>query len=192
MDNLIFLLVFAAIAGLQWLFKKMQENAQRVEHDRQASRKVVAEPQRRPVQQPAQIETEEEERMRKFLEALGLPSGSSAPSSPPPQPVFVPPPIPQSAPPLPRRAKVRHKPVPVAVEEEEGPRGGVVEAASKAFETASRIDVSADRETGTASVLIPTQPAHKAAYPLPELLTPKGLREAMVLREVLGPPLALR
>jgi hypothetical protein len=80
----------------------------------------------------------------------------------------------------------------VLVQEDEGPQGGVVAEASKAFATASRIDVSADRHTETASILIPAQLAHKAAYALPQLLTPNGLREAMVVWEVLGPPLALR
>jgi len=198
MDNLIFLLVFAAIAGLQWFFKRMQENAQRVQQERQQERRVEAAPQRRATPPPVQMESEEEVRMRKFLEALGLPSEPAAPP-PPKEPVFVPPAIPKQAlplPNLPRRARAQHQPRPVPVlfeeEEEEGPKGGVVAQASKDFAAASRIDVSADRDTDTASVLIPVQLAHKAAYALPQLLTPNGLREAMVVREVLGPPLALR
>jgi len=91
-EQLLVILIFAAIAVANQFLKKSREGGGSVPDDKV---KTVRPPVYRPVAQ--QRQESDEERMRKFMEALGVPA-----TSPPPRkierPVRVPQPVPSSRP----------------------------------------------------------------------------------------------
>lgn len=151
----------------------------------------------------------EEERMRRFLEALGLPTTEPPPPSRapvPPRParpvVAAPPPIPAPSLRQPRPV-APPPPMPAARSLDELERStfpvekialpDLVTSPVREFETVSS-RVTAAREDRP---LIRDTPAKPALTPVAELLraalaSPQQLRTAFVLREILGPPPGLR
>lgn len=163
MEQLLILLLIGAGAVVKMLIERAQNKGS----DAPPAAPML--PRRGPAPQT------EEERMRKFLEALGMPSGSSPPPpvqprrvpEPPPRRIPVPPPIPRPA------AEVKPKPV-------ELPREVIV--------------VPPDALTPPTPTLI------EAPSPLPAgapnfralLRSPETARTAILAAEILGPPKALQ
>ncbi len=162
-------------------------------------------PQGRP--RPIQQGESEQERLRRFLEALGVPAGQAPPPRPQPQPpVYEPSPVVRPAP------EPRPIPQPVFQEQEEMPLAGRLEEPAAAMESIgtqfdqmasgvvlppvaellTREDVVAldavaahEEVTGTA-IQRPDAVTAKAVKAL--LASPESIRTAFVLSEILGPP----
>ncbi|HEY5892976.1 MAG TPA: hypothetical protein VIT91_07065 [Chthoniobacterales bacterium] len=114
MENLLFLLLVGLIALLRWLFfggglKRILESLQGdlQNTNKQGPQRTAPPVMQRPANGPRPGETAEERQMRKFMEALGLPSDPAAPPQPRPQP----PPTPRPVPPPQNRAPLPIPPV---------------------------------------------------------------------------------
>ncbi|HKP93866.1 MAG TPA: hypothetical protein VJS88_08200 [Chthoniobacterales bacterium] len=178
-DHPAVLLLIAAIGLVRWLVQKAKEG----------QRDVPPPPPAEPIQRGAETQTEEE-RIRRFLEALGQPKGTAPPKVVPkivprPQPfrprIFpnlpplttVPPVLPQSAPPPP--------PPPLPIERP------VFTPISRTVPTFEVQDVA--RQSG------PAPEKRRAVSALPfkaRLNSIQDLRSAIVLREIFGPPRSLQ
>jgi hypothetical protein len=101
--NLIFLIVVAAVGAINWWLEQQKKKAaERENQDRPPER-----PQRRVFETPGP--DSEQERLRKFLEALGVPQ-EPARTEPPPPPV-APPPMRETPPPVRRQPRPMPRPV---------------------------------------------------------------------------------
>lgn len=222
--NLLFLLIIAIIGVINWLSKKAEE--------KQASQK----PPPGPAPQRGELSSEEE-RMRRFLEALGVPTDQQppppakprpAPAAPKPLPTIVPRgeiasghgelretlrkarekvetlrpkaevrPVPKSPPQLPRR--------PLSLDEEEAPAVPVAKLHLPELRTPEVPEFQTVSSHVTAIPFEAPVPAESDAYKyVPDksavsqeqwrafLRSPRDLRAAIVLREVLGPPRGLQ
>ena len=156
-----------------------------------------------PVEQTqTQTQAAEAERLRKFLEALGVPA-----NQPPPKPIQTAPrpvqPLPRPTQrPLPRpvaKKPVVRKPAPVAEPEEMALAGRLEGAADSVEQVGADFDLMAKgmamqpipelerrAEADGARQVQPTAVTGKSIHDL--LRSPDSLRSALVLREVLGPP----
>jgi hypothetical protein len=182
LENPIILIIVIAAAVLRWLWQRSQVENQ------DSERPVVP---GEPVPRGGETQTEEE-RIRRFLEALGQPATSTPPRKVTPKRVVetlrrlseptlpplvtVPPPLP-SAPisaPLP-------PPIPIPPMEEPLFKPAIVQEAG--FEVR-------DLSVPTSSDLI--SPVTGSQNFLLQLRSAEGLRNAIVLREVFGPPRSLQ
>jgi hypothetical protein len=175
-------LIFVAIGFVRWLIQKAKDSTD------------VSQPPAAPPAEPIPRSNpqSEEERIRRFLEALGQPRGAQ-----PPAPVArratvrrevtpVPPPLRSPLPPL----KTVPPPLPTAVE----PRPMLEQVEPRVFKPAmageSRFEIrppgEADDEPRRSGKV--TQPDTFAG----RLRTAQSLRDAIVLREILGPPRSLQ
>ena len=143
-------------------------------------------------------QTMEDERLRKFMEALGVPS-----DAPPPRKISRPPPQPVTARALPQRVP------PVVKRQAPPPRPVVAPArarAESAYQTetvgrtqAAKIDYEIHEiQVPVAAAVSAASVPGTTAAPLPTvdfrslLRSPSSVRTAMVLKEILGPPRALQ
>lgn len=187
------LYIAAAVYGvISWWKNKDGENTE------QDSSEIRQQPEvRRPI--PQQQKESDEERMRRFLESLGVPTAPQPPTARKPYPVRSPEvrrPIPQVSRPRPCPAP---KPI-VVPDPEEMPLAGRLEEPAKSIE-----GVSAEFDRMASGVVLPamaevvafaevrggTQAEPKAVTTKSihtALRNPDTLRTAFVLREVLGPP----
>ena len=198
------LYIAAAVWGvISWWRNKNGENV-----ERQAEEETPPQPEVRRTAAPQPAESEAE-RMRRFLEALGVPGGQQRPAPQPP--VQRPPaqkPVARPVPPIPvprPRPIARPKPAPIPEPEEMALAGRLEESASSIegigaefdrmsggvvlpamAELATRADVTAFAEVSGATQVIPTAVTAKSIHLA--LRSPDILRTAFVLREVLGPP----
>jgi hypothetical protein len=173
------LLIIAAVALLRWLIQRGKGEAQNTETPPAPSQ---------PITRGGETQTEEE-RVRKFLEALGQPPGTTPPKVAPRRRYVEP----QIFPKLPR-LKTAPPPVPQA------------HVAQASMPPPMPIEIVTQR---AATVLEPNFEVHEVARqtssePLPEinraagfaarfkLGTPQDLRTAIVLREIFGPPRSLQ
>ena len=216
--NLIFLLIMAIIGVINWLTnKKSEETPPQNTPQRKSASPTSSRPQR-----PA---NSEEERMRKFLEALGIPADHApppvkpreTPSGPPrplpklePKPPFVaghPLPLPRSKPrpvapvppPLPAREEVSqdHRPAPsLPVEQLHIPTlktPDVPEFVTTASKVSAIPTEKLIAQESDAYSIAPELSSRGASEGIRALLaTPASLRNAVLLREVLGPPRGLQ
>ncbi|MEQ1851402.1 MAG: hypothetical protein ABMA01_07400 [Chthoniobacteraceae bacterium] len=95
--NIIFLIVFAAVGVVNWWLERKKKQAESDETPQPRR------PQARPTVGPAPAGESEQERLRRFLEALGVPQQPGAPQPPaqsPPRPMreITPPPTPRPVP----------------------------------------------------------------------------------------------
>jgi hypothetical protein len=232
-EQLIFLVVIAVVGLLQWIARIVQERREAEAEKRGQSGAppppvVGAPPQRTP------RNVTEEERVRKFMEALGVPTAPAptAPPEPPRQTAPTPPPQRQQQPrpakpprtrpidpfPLPRSAP---KPPPLPTQQFPQPQVTVpaapptyqrpivlptaettmfrpartstaaqrqVEEDAYALNVASAYEPSAPPTTSTAAPVATSGISAVAA----RLATQDGLREAIVLREIFGPPRSMQ
>jgi hypothetical protein len=173
------LLIIAAVALLRWLIEKGKGEAQNKETPPAPSQ---------PITRGSETQTEEE-RIRKFLEALGQPRGTTPPKVAPRR-RQVEPKI------FPRLPRLTTKPPPL-------PQASEAQASTPPL---MPIEVATQR---LAPALEPDFEVHEVARqtssePLPEsrraaafatrikLGTPQDLRTAIVLREIFGPPRSLQ
>ncbi len=192
MNDTLILLVLAGLAALfKWLTSLGSENSEKPEPP---SPNEQASPSRPPAQS-------EEERIRRFLEALGAPPGTRPPPPVRPRRVVTP------ATPTPpaQKAKARRKwvqPLPPLVTTPEA-SGLPPPLPTAAFEPAVTEVAPAVTEAPPAQVILPSGPgqmprgtAPSRAMPrqsLGTLLRQRGsVRQAIILREVLGPPRGLQ
>ncbi len=196
-DFEIILYIAAAVWGvISWIRNKKSEQS---ESEPAPLRQA---PETRAEQTQTQTEAAEAERLRKFLEALGVPATQQPPkpvqSAPRPvQPQPRPVRRPQQQRPIPQVA-VR-KPAPVVEKEEMAFAGRLEEPAHSVEQVGADFDSMAK---GMAMQPIPelerraeadgerqVQPTAVTAKSIHDLLrSPDSLRSALVLREVLGPP----
>jgi hypothetical protein len=224
MENIYFLILVAVIGLVRWI-AQMAENKRNADAARRAGTASAESRPNAPVERaPAQSE---EERIRKFMEALGMPTDQpppppvqptavmrapearTAPAQPQPQErrrTFAPPPVD----PFPR--PVFQRPT-VVVEPRQAPAPPPLPAApppplptretSVLVEQASRTTASAapeftvqdiDEAAAEAALTREARRASGAAIVtspvslVERLSTHEGLRDAMVLREIFGPP----
>ena len=181
------ILVALAIGFLRWLVSQKGQ-----------ARKGESQPPKTPAQPIPRSDAESEEaRIRRFLEALGQPPGAKPPpavarrSSPREAVSHVPPPIRSPLPPL----TTVPPPQPAATEPPPLPR----QDETRIFTPAIAIDPFFEvRETGraddpalpsrTAKTSLGGQATGLAAW----LATRQALRDAIVLREIFGPPRSLQ
>ncbi len=196
MEQFVILIIIALISLVNWLMEKSAEHKKLKELERQRELRGDANPME-PLEeewvaaplQPTELQKTEPptagRQMRELYEALGLPSPEEDSTPPLPAPVLVkkssPPPIPNRAQPSPQiiLAPLREEPF------HEGP----------AKKTKPHADFQAMKEA--AARFAKSQEA--AAKPVGGsnslrdhlLKNPESLRDAIVLREILGPPKAL-
>ena len=189
LDNLLFLL-FVAIAIFFQILTRVATKARKGPGD-PTPRSTPPSQISRPI--PREPDDTDEQRIRKFLEALGQPTSSTPPAPIAPRPRYqpptvlprVPPPLRSPLPPLTTRppesepfqprvaqapALVRQGPPPI-----ESPP--VIATAAEAYAIAPQsISKSAEARTNLATTLRSTS----------------GLRDAIILREIFGPPRSLQ
>lgn len=195
MDFLIFLVLAGVALAFRWLTKQAAE---------QSEKNSSSEPNERPVRPPSESE---EERVRRFLEALGVPPGTKPP--PPIKPRSVQPRRPETSQPPPPR-KVRRslvQPLPPLVTTPDTPAAPppvapvavepppLVETRPEAFLSPPSEALVSPVETVVRQRRRPSTPAQapQPSTSLAALLrTRNSLRQAVILREVLGPPRGLQ
>jgi hypothetical protein len=178
------LLIIAAITLIRWLISKGKGDAQNTE-----SQAAPPPPPSRPITRGGETQTEEE-RIRKFLDALGQPAGSAPPKVAPRrravQPkIFSPlPPLTTAPPPLPEAPRSRTVTPPPPL-----PLPLPIELATKRSATAPDFEV---REVAQQTSSEPLPETRYTAAARIKLGTPQDLRTAIVLREIFGPPRSLQ
>jgi hypothetical protein len=179
-DHPVYLLIIAAVALIRWLVQKGKGESQNTE-----SQAAPPPPPSRPITRGGETQTEEE-RIRKFLEALGQSAGSAPPKVAPRrtavQPkIFSPlPPLTTAPPPLPEapRSRTATPPPPLPIE-----------LATKRSTTAPDFEV---REVARQTSSEPLPETRYLTAARIKLGTPQDLRTAIVLREIFGPPRSLQ
>jgi hypothetical protein len=178
------LLIIAAITLIRWLISKGKGDAQNTE-----SQAAPPPPPSRPITRGGETQTEEE-RIRKFLDALGQPAGSAPPKVAPRrravQPkIFSPlPPLTTAPPPLPEAPRSR-----TAIPPPPLPLPLPIELATKRSASAPDFEVREVAQQTSSEPLPETR--HTTAARI-KLGTPQDLRTAIVLREIFGPPRSLQ
>ncbi|MEY2508521.1 MAG: hypothetical protein QOH01_2850 [Verrucomicrobiota bacterium] len=174
-DHPAILLLIVFVSLVRWLISKTKAQAGETQ-----TQTPVAPPSQ-PITRGGETQTEEE-RIRKFLEALGQPRGSTPPKvTPRPRPV-VPkifprlPPLKTAPPPLPAEPFV---PVPPPL-----PVQSMSARSAPDFEVREVL-----RQTSSEPV---ARPAAVRFDPRIKLGTPQDLRTAIILREIFGPPRSLQ
>ena len=183
LDHPVILIIVIAAALLRWLWQRSQT-------ENQDSERPTAPGE--PIPRGGETQTEEE-RIRRFLEALGQPTTSTPPRKVTPKRQIVEtlkrlsepmlPPLVTVPPPLPSVpiSTVTPPPIPVPFEEELVFKPAVVQELG--FEVRDL-----DAQTSSDLVLAAT----KQQSFLLRLRSPQGLRDAIVLREIFGPPRSLQ
>jgi hypothetical protein len=206
-EQLVFLLLIGAISLIQWLAKKSQEareareqEAEWQEREARVKRQPAAPPARLPRQASHRPVETEEERVRRFLEALGIPE---APVAPPPVPPVVrrelptegpasPAPAPEPPPVPPRRPPKKKERVVLPTAPEPAP--------ALSADLASPLISSSDAPayaTERMATMHPPKTMEPASNQLGKiavaeiLASPESVRTALLLREILGPPRGL-
>ncbi len=173
MEQLVILLLIALISLINWLVKKSSELRKTRKLEKDAGR---SEESLRGGQSPPTA-SQSERNLRRFREALGLPEEAVPPAPPKRVEQTVPPPLPPSLPKAPAPARPVTHLIPAAplhvAPTHEGYR----------FEFPHR----------TSKPLSPARGAELKDSRIQELLSSSGgLRDAVVLSEILGPPKTLR
>jgi hypothetical protein len=181
LDHPIILIIVVALALIRWLFQKAKaekENADRPEAPSE------------PIPRSSETQTEEE-RIRRFLEALGQPPGSAPPKVAPrrqmPPRVFPTlPPLTTAPPPLP-------PPMPVSPVQTSAPVAMPKRVFTPAIVQEAGFEVQDidQRKSGTQR-FDEWPPAADQRSLIAQLSSPRGLRSAIVLREIFGPPRSLQ
>ena len=153
MEQLVLLLVIAAISLVNWLIERSGKLREQRRLEKEAARQSDSAPEPRQTFPEPSAREQIEEQMRRVMESFGIPV-----EEPKPQPL-------QQAPVVTFVAPLTPPPLPSPIPAVEQPRP----RRSKDFASVSR---------------------ERSPW-LKRLDSPQGLREALVLREILGPPKAL-
>jgi hypothetical protein len=204
LPNLVFLALIAIVGLLRWI-------SQQAEQAKRKSQQQQGKPQQRQSAPPPLVQKpqdSEEQRVRRFLEALGQPTSSRPPPKIPPRPIASKraavgrarpfgsslPPLTTSPPEMPSPP-----PLPILVSDDSPPF--TPEPAPTPISPAWATDVplaqlATDKITSTVSDpgLFPRTTTKPGIYPeITKLLkSQRGLRDAIILREVFGPPRSLQ
>jgi len=163
MEQVLFLLIFAAVAIGKWVLDRASKE------DEEPSR---------PAQPRQHQNTGEEEKMRCFMEALGQPKQQSPPS----RPIPAQRPRPSQPPPL----KKQPPPKPA-------PKPAPIPAPAMAMEPPQEPPQFTPREIDwTRTERAFSQPTPVSIAEQLDLRTPAALRRAVILREILGAPKGLQ
>jgi hypothetical protein len=182
-----FLLLVAFIALVRWLVSKAKSQAQNTQPETQDAPAPVPPTPARPIPRGGETQTEEE-RIRRFLEALGQPAGTTPPKVTPRPRSVVPkifpqlPPLKTAPPPLPLEKAARvvpPTPLPVGT------------TTARPLEAAYQVQ-DFQRQTSSEPPSNQRAPVGPSAIARIKLGTPQDLRTAIVLREIFGPPRSLQ
>ena len=182
-ENLWFVLLIIAASIVRWLWQKA------VEEKEKADRPDVPD---QPIPRSGESQSEED-RIRRFLEALGQPPGTTpppkvAPKKWVPPTVFSPlPPLTTAPPPLPSEpapAPVSPAPPPLPMPERIFKPALVQEMEFEVRDVA----MQSSSEPSPYSRPMEAQPSSMRA----KLASPQGLRDAIILREIFGPPRSMQ
>ena len=175
------ILLIVAASIVRWLWQKSQETKDEPE------RPVVPQ---QPIPRSSETQSEED-RIRRFLEALGQPPGTApppkvAPKRRVPPTVFSPlPPLTTVPPPLPPEpAPVAAAPPPLPVAQRVF-KPAIVQESD--FEVREVVMQSSSEPTGPSRRLDAAAPSLRS-----RLASPQGLRDAIILREIFGPPRSMQ
>jgi hypothetical protein len=205
----LFLAIMLVFGLINWVATKLKEGKTPPQQQRPAR------PAARPVEAPSA--DAEAERMRRFLEALGVPSDEPERPAPPPP---APRPVPRPAPAMTRTAPPPPPPLPVerSLDEADTTTEPVEHirlpelqtAPMREFETvSSRVSADEDGDFVTVAGAISAVPACPREHPelatssaparrvytssiLAKLCDRNDVRTALILSEILGPPRSLR
>jgi hypothetical protein len=202
LDNLLFLLLLA-VAGL---FQLLAKAASKRKEDQAPPTTPPPAQRTRPI--PRAAPQSDQDRVRKLLEALGNPTASQPPPPIPQRPTYrrrlVLPRIPQMGSPLPplvtrppdlpAEIQVPARTPPIPIESPEKPAVSAeqtfeVHEPRIAPEPNAVVTVAAGDELGEPTLSVAAQDALDVTR---LLRSPSALRDAIILREVLGPPRGLR
>jgi hypothetical protein len=200
MENIFFLILVAVVALLRWV-SQAAERKRNAEAEKQSGSSPAQET---AVPAPRGAPQTEEERIRKFLEALGVPASAPPPKMQPRQttpkaapfgrtirPIDpfpsprgrggeIPSPVPSAPPPLPAVAASTPAVAPLPTLETT-----MLRQTPTRSRTAPEFEV---QDVGSGSVSGKLVPATLAA----QLTTRSGLRDVVVLREIFGPPRSMQ
>ena len=190
MENIFFLLLVAVVGLLRWL-SQAAENKRNAEAEKRGATPTSAVP------APRSAPQTEEERVRKFFEALGVPTSNAPlprvqPRQVAPKPAdrkFMPVdpfPVPRGrVSPLPPPVAITPPPLPVVSVPVASASQARVLGLPKSMVT-SEFDV---QELGAADQV---KPNTAVSALLARLATAEGLRDAIILREIFGPPRSMQ
>jgi hypothetical protein len=186
--------IFLLLVGIAMLFRWLTSLANKANTGSDDADESVTPP---PVPRaPAQTD---EERIRKFLEALGQPPGTKPPSPITQRPTYqkplVVPRVPPKPPALPRRIRlpgqITQPPYEEKIFDPRAPETSFdVQEATATAPPVPPPPVSAPAEAYASATRPKAGPAQNSLAAL--LRSPSGLRNAIVLREVFGPPRSLQ
>jgi hypothetical protein len=188
-ENLLFILLIAMAALLRLLATKAGEAKKRAQKSDQRSRTTpqVSEPIRR-----APVESDEE-RIRRFLEALGQPATSKPPPPIVPRTDLPPRPLAPVQPPIPTARNVLARRKRQIAEPTKFPARTPI---SERHEAPPPRELPASIKSGVEAYAIDTESKTKAARTGTDIATllrsAAGLRNAIILREIFGPPRSLQ
>ena len=185
LDNFLFLLFVAVAIFFQLLTRVATKTGRRPDGDEK--RRSTTPPQTsRPT--TGQAETDED-RIRKFLEALGQPTASKPPPPVAPRPTYQEPIVLPPVEPRPVRRSIRSPLPPLKTRPPEVP-------AFRVHEGPPPLAPMTEAEVAAALQAASSQPISKpteARIDIVSMLkTTSGLRDAIILREIFGPPRSLQ
>jgi len=191
LDNLLFLLFLGIAFFFQLLTRAARKTGQRPED---TTRRSTSPSQR---SRPLVSESDEtdQERMRKFLEALGQPTTSRPPEPIPPRPTYQKPVVLPPPPGLPREIRLPGQIPPTREAKTFRPR--VAEASKfEVHEGPPPLEPAPVIKTAAEAYAIATQPVSKPSEGKIDiaamLRSTSGLRDAVILREIFGPPRSMQ
>lgn len=190
LDNLIFILLIAMAALFRLLMSKARDST------RKTPPRSTSLPR---TNQPRSSTESDQERIRRFLEALGQPTSSTPPAPIAPRPTYQKPivlpqvgPFQSPLPPLTTRPPdlpiEMPPPLPRPVSPVKSPPASVTAVAPPVFEVHASVAAAGD----TTPVQPTLEPAESPVDLLNLLGSPSMLRNAIILREIFGPPRSLQ
>jgi hypothetical protein len=177
-DHPAILLLIAFVTLVRWLVSKAKAQTQNTQTP-------MAQPPPQPISRGGETQTEEE-RVRRFLEALGQPPGTTAPKVMPRRRAVPPkifpklPPLKTAPPPLPMEP---FAPPPLPVESTTWQRASAAGLTFEVHDVARQSSAGAPDQSRRATARFASQI---------NLGTPQNLRTAIILREIFGPPRSLQ
>jgi hypothetical protein len=203
-SNVVFLLLLGVAALFKWLTQKAQESAKKSDETKREETSQSSQT------HPSAPAGSEEERIRRFLEALGQPSSSAPPRKITPRPTASPkqvvlphvgpwasplPPLTTQPPlvePTPPVSATLPPPLPTPVPARVTPKP--IEA--PVFEVRRAQSSSSSRDPVTtfpsANIPVSSRAPLTTSSVLTLLASADGLRQAVILREIFGPPRSLQ